>query len=223
MISERAAQWIKGCLKEQPNETHVTVFKLGSAVDQDDQSYMRNLIVLNANEETQNILEQLIEEDFAVLDSRVFDTVDAIQGQGSFRIWENWRGRVLQANQIVEGADTNQILRSWWRIMVTRRNLVSGQVEYFVRHDIYPFLFSPGFSAAGFDGWQDQVQSELRIIGNRAVDNWDSLKVFVGRAVEATNNPTNFAEVLNVPLTRNNFPGIQNQITAAIEANLAQN
>jgi len=123
----------------------------------------------------------------------------------------------MRANQIVDGADANQILRSWWRIIVTRRGLPDGRDEYFVRHDIYPFLFSPGFSAAGFDLWESQVQSKLRTIATRALDNWDSLKIFVG---DANDNPPNFEEVLDVEFDQNHLANIQDQTIQAVIANL---
>ena len=81
------------------------------------------------------------------------------------KLENNWRCRLIQRDQIdftEEHQFNNLVMKSVWRIIVTKRD-----GEYFVRRDIHPFLWSPGYSVSGFDQFGQQVRKELDYLNDR--------------------------------------------------------
>jgi hypothetical protein len=100
------------------------------------------------------------------------------------RLENNWRCRMIRLNQInFTNADQFQklVLSATWRLVVTRRG-----AEFFVRHDIFPVLWSPGYSVAGFPDLNSSIGHEMDFFANRQSrffdDHNDVLKVFAGDA-----------------------------------------
>ena len=98
-------------------------------------------------------------------------------------IENNWRGRLFRFEHLESHlSDLNKIddfmLRSTWRIIVQR----DTENNYYVRHDIYPFFWSPGHSTAGKNNFEEDIKNEFWSVTepkfHRQDDDFDVVKVF---------------------------------------------
>lgn len=138
------------------------------------------------------------------------------------KLENNWRSRLVRLNQI-DFANREQVyklvLSATWRLVVTMRNN-----EFFVRHDIYPVIWSPGFSVGGTQDLGSAIGHEMDFFGNRSSrlfdEHSDILKVFAGEAGGVFNELTvgghqqlRINEIQNAP---GNF---RDEVLAALRGN----
>lgn len=97
------------------------------------------------------------------------------------KLENNWRGRLFRADATSLSDETRirkSLLESTWRVIITR----DSEENFYVRHDIYPAFYLPGFSVAGFPQFKDSLASSIdAIIRNdgRLVDkDFDTIKFF---------------------------------------------
>lgn len=98
------------------------------------------------------------------------------------RLENNWRCRMIRLGQIdFTNAEQFQklALSATWRLVVTRKG-----GEFFVRHDLFPVIWSPGYSVPGFTDLTSSIGHEMDFFGNRQSrlfdDHNDILKVYAG-------------------------------------------
>jgi len=75
----------------------------------------------------------------------------------------NWRGRLIKWSKLssISGRDDFEktILKSYWRLIVTKNS-----DDFFTRHEITPYYYSPGYSTAGFDSFKSGIDSFLKFL-----------------------------------------------------------
>lgn len=107
-------------------------------------------------------------------------------------IENNWRGRLFSFAQLQSLTGNNAelskfMLRSVWRIIVQR----DAAQNYYVRHDIFPFFWSPGHSTGGKREYVESVINEFWSVAEpkfqRHDVEFDIIKVF-GKKENGTNN-----------------------------------
>lgn len=208
MISERSAEMIRACLKDFPANEPVGVYMLRYTDNLQKWAADRRLLVVHgASDDTRDLIWALIQPDFNIEAEKVFPNVETISGRGGIKPFENWRGRVLRASEITTETDPTKLLRSWWRLVVTRRALLNQSAEYFVRHDISPTFYSPGYSVAGGQEWKDAVRSNLRNIFGKYVPAYDHLALNIGTTHQVTDKTKyeKFGDIVLPAVIPNNF------------------
>lgn len=96
------------------------------------------------------------------------DIADLMQNElvphSSNRFENNWRSRLMTTQQLnIDDEETlvlERLMQSTWRIVITQ----GPQLDYFVRHDIFPTLWDPGYSIAGFSEYRNQIHSSLEAL-----------------------------------------------------------
>lgn len=121
----------------------------------------------------------------------------------SFIIENNWRGRLFSFEQLQPLARNNDelsnfLLRSIWRIIVQR----DANHNYYVRHDIFPYFWSPGNSTGGKRDYAENVKNEFWSVAEpkfqRYDTDFDCIKVFGNKAGQNVFPPVAFSP-LGVP------------------------
>jgi hypothetical protein len=98
-------------------------------------------------------------------------------------IENNWRGRLFSFEQLQPLTGNNDeltkfLLRSIWRIIVQR----DAALNYYVRHDIFPYFWSPGHSTGGKPDYIESIKNEFWSVAepkfHRQDLDFDLIKVF---------------------------------------------
>lgn len=102
-------------------------------------------------------------------------------------IENNWRGRLFSMSSLsdyqasIENA-RNFLFRSIWRIIIQR----DTNLNYYVRHDIFPYFWSPGHSTGGKKDYKESVTKEFWNVAEPKVSrqdiDFDLIKVFAQKA-----------------------------------------
>lgn len=99
----------------------------------------------------------------------------------------NWRGRLFAASNLtIHQNDKLQaqkfLFRSIWRIIIQR----DTNLNYYVRHDIFPYFWSPGHSTGGKKEYKEIVANEFWSVAEpkffRQDIDFDYIKVFAQKA-----------------------------------------
>ncbi len=106
---------------------------------------------------------------------------EGVPGMDRSAVENNWRCRLMRPEQLLIGTPAllkENALDSIWRTFVIR-----DPANYFVRHDIFPAIWYPGYSVPGFPDFRSGLRSALLTISHQGgvlVDvNFDVVKLFV--------------------------------------------
>lgn len=149
-------------------------------------------------DELQSVIDNASENIFNVEYSQHNNIDETIQGVENFdnSVSENnWRGRLFLQRHLENKIGQELIdflFKSYWRILVKRNN-----GEFFTRHDVVPYFWSPGFSIGGKDDYESEVLNQLDLFRidrlNRIDHQFDVIKVFANKENVNTYLPMNFS------------------------------
>lgn len=157
----------------------------------------------HTSQSVDDIIRASVEENFS-LEVEEFGNIEEAKSthqrsmDDTIIIENNWRGRLFPFAELPQRNGNKDelrdfMLRSVWRIIVQR----DANLNYYVRHDIFPYFWSPGHSTGGKRTYIESVKNEFWSVAEpkfqRQDLDFDVIKVFGKRDGENIFPPIAFS------------------------------